>query len=339
MEMEMEMQSEPDANTEGTLREKKTLQSLREEGRKFKNELRRMMVRSRGFAALTTGTPVDTEIGNIVGLGYGARETDNDTREPILSVRVYVRSKLPRASLMADELIPASVNGVPTDVIAVGDLRAFSRPAWGGASVGHLLVTAGTLGCLVRKRGGPNDLYILSNNHILANCNAGAPGDAILEPGKIDGGTIPIAELTEFKELKFDDSINRIDAAIARVLDPAEVVAGIRSIGSIPPKPMEAAIYQSVRKSGRTTLHTVGVVKDISAEVNIRYDAQIAHFDDLLSIQGLGGLFSDSGDSGSLVVDGVTRRPVGLLVGGGANNTFVCPIQDVLDYFGVDIVG
>ncbi len=316
-----------------------TLAELRDEARRYKHELRGMMVRSRGFAALAAGTGIDTESGNVLGLGYGARQTDGEMSEPTLSVRIYVRSKLPKSSLGPDETIPSEVNGAPTEVIAVGDLRSYSRPAQGGSSVGHVRVTAGTLGCLVRKSGS-NDLFILSNNHILADNNNGAAGDLILEPGPIDGGTNPIAELADFIPLKFDGSINHLDAAIARVLLPGDVSSTIRSIGSVPSQPMEASIYQSVRKSGRTTLHTVGVIKDISADINMRYESQIAVFEDLIAIQGLGGAFSDNGDSGSLIVDGVTRRPVALLVGGGSSAiTFACPIRPVLNRFAAEIVG
>ncbi len=311
--------------------------NLREEGRRFKRELRNLMSTSRGFAALATGEGVETESGNVLGLGFGARQSDDEMNEPTLSVRVYVRCKLPKAALDSKEVIPSEVNGKPTDVIAVGDVRAFARPAQGGASIGHERVTAGTLGCLVRKRN-DNQLYILSNNHVLADCNNGAAGDAVIEPGKIDGGTNPIASLDDFVPLKFDESINYIDAAIARVLVESEVRSTIRTIGVLNPDPMPASVFQSVRKSGRTTLHTVGVVKDIAADIRIRYEGQNAMFEDLISIQGLNGSFSDSGDSGSLVVDAVTRRPVALLVGGGTGATFACPIQPVLEHFGVEVV-
>ena len=58
-----------------------------------------------------------------------------------------------------------------------------------------------------------------------------------------------------------------------------------------------------------------------------------------LAVSGVGGQFSSGGDSGSLVVDAVTRHPVGLLfAGGGLGTTFVNPIGPVLDRFGVEIV-
>jgi hypothetical protein len=50
------------------------------------------------------------------------------------------------------------------------------------------------------------------------------------------------------------------------------------------------------------------------------------------------GAFSDGGDSGSLVVDAVTRRAVALLFAGGSGSTFASPIEPVLARFGVEIV-
>lgn len=55
------------------------------------------------------------------------------------------------------EQIPSEINGKTTDVIPVYDLSALARPVECGASIGHFEITAGTLGCLVKKNGGPDD--------------------------------------------------------------------------------------------------------------------------------------------------------------------------------------
>ncbi|HEV7552951.1 MAG TPA: hypothetical protein VGP65_14795, partial [Candidatus Angelobacter sp.] len=47
-----------------------------------------------------------------------------------------------------------------------------------------------------------------------------------------------------------------------------------------------------------------------------------------------GGAFSNQGDSGSLVVDTATARPVALLYGGSPTDTVANPIQDVITAFG-----
>ena len=82
------------------------------------------------------------------------------------------------------------------------------RPAPGGVSIGHFRITAGTLGCLVKKN---DKLFILSNNHVLANSNEADIGDAILQPAPDDGGQNPqdkIGELSEYIPIQFDEGIS-----------------------------------------------------------------------------------------------------------------------------------
>ncbi len=76
-----------------------------------------------------------------------------------------------------------------------------------GVSIGHYKVTAGTLGTMVKDRA-TGDRLILSNNHVLANGNEAQIGDAILQPGAIDGGEMPsdvVAQLERFIPLRFVD--------------------------------------------------------------------------------------------------------------------------------------
>ncbi|PSB04603.1 hypothetical protein [Merismopedia glauca] len=278
---------------------------------------------------------------NIVGVGFGAKVTSGSSVQDELAVRVYVRAKLPKSSLAATEAVPSTVNGVPTDVVPVGDLKALGRPTACGVSVGHLKITAGTLGCLVKRSGdGSDERYILSNNHVLANSNDANNGDFILEPGVTDGGiaTNPIAKLTDFEPMRMSGEPNMIDAAIAKIINNNDVTPNILDIGNIQSPIMPAALYQSVRKRGRTTLHTVGIIMDLSADINVRYGSEIAHFEDQIAINGINGMFSDGGDSGSLIVDAVTKRPVALLFAGGGNTTFGNPIGLVLSRFNVEII-
>jgi hypothetical protein len=278
---------------------------------------------------------------NIVGIGYGPRSGIGVSGE--IAIRVYVRRKLARRELPSPQVVPPTVNGLPTDVIPVGDLRAFGRPTKCGVSIGHYRIGAGTLGCLVKPREGESDqLFVLSNNHVLANTNDAKPGDPILEPGPADGGddSKPIAELTDFEPVNYA-GVNLIDAAIARVLDPSEVTPDIFDIGHLVPPIMTAVSYQSVRKRGRTTYHTVGIVSDLAADIRVRYERKFCDFEDQLGIDGIGQRFSAEGDSGSLVVDAITRRPVGLVFAGGSVDvgpTFANPIGEILERFRVEPV-
>ena len=279
------------------------------------------------------------ESSDILGVGYGVKVTAGTVTKE-LAVRVYVRAKAPLSVLSEPERVPKTINGVPTDVIAVGDLAAqFPRPVECGVSCGHSSInSAGTLGCLVTSNG--TNRFILSNWHVLTDGNGAKPGDTILEPGRLDGGGTnpPIARLTAFQPVDFTGLPNRIDAALAEVLNPAEVDPEIDAIGRVASPPMSAELYQSVRKRGRTTLHTIGMVMDCAADVRVRYGNRIAQFSDQIAVTGVNGPFSAGGDSGSLVIDAVTRRPVGLLFAGGGNTTFCNHISNVLSPFGVSIV-
>jgi hypothetical protein len=277
---------------------------------------------------------------SIVGFGYGTKHISGGGIESDLAVRVYVRAKRPRSALSEAERIPSQINGRATDVIVVGDVRAFARPTNCGVSVGHFNVTAGTLGCLVRKTNGKLGEFILSNTHILANENNAKIGDDILQPGKLDGGRVPpIAKLSDFQPLNFSGGKNFIDAAIAQVIKSGDVLPNIRGVGRVTKPPMAAIKGQSVEKNGRTTFLTQGIIDGLAEDVTINYRSGRANMEDQISIRGTaGGSFSDTGDSGSLIVDTISNRPIALLVGGGGGVTFACPISPVLRRFGIEIL-
>ncbi|GAB4312108.1 MAG: hypothetical protein Kow00117_05070 [Phototrophicales bacterium] len=150
---------------------------------------------------------------NVVGVAVGYRESQGQrTDEP--AVAVLVEKKVPESDLTADDLVPREVNGVRTDVFEVGTLRALQstdsprgkfRPIIpAGVSIGHYKVTAGTLGAVVRDRA-TGERFLLSNNHVLANCNEAEIGDPIYQPAPLDGGTTSdkVATLERFISLKY----------------------------------------------------------------------------------------------------------------------------------------
>ena len=294
---------------------------------------------------------------NIIGLGIAAKVVSGTILSGEDAVRVYVRVKMPRGQLSANHIIPQQFGALPTDVIEVGNVTASQslrtwqrfgqhRPTSCGVSVGHPNITAGTLGCLVEK---DSRHYILSNNHVLADSNNATVGDQIIQQGAADGGSSPnddIATLEPYQSIDFSGNPNHIDAAIAEVGADTQttVEPEIIDIGSPQPTPKTALLYQSVRKHGRTTGHTIGVITDLSANIWVGYRVGnqnlSAWFEDQIAVMGIGAApFSRGGDSGSLIVDAVTLEPVALLFAGGDSLTFANPIDLVLQHYGITIVG
>jgi hypothetical protein len=142
-----------------------------------------------------------------VGIGFKYR---GGVRTDEVAIVVGVRKKLAAADVARERLVPARIAGQPTDVVQYGQIKALEltakrRPCPPGYSIGHALVTAGTLGAWVR-RGQGSERYVLSNNHVLAASNEASPGDFIRQPGRADGGTEDdrFARLTEFVRIRFD---------------------------------------------------------------------------------------------------------------------------------------
>jgi hypothetical protein len=82
---------------------------------------------------------------------------------------------------------------------------------------------------------------------------------------------------------------------------------------------------------------TQGTVTGVNATVMIRYDKGQTRFVKQVVIQGSDGSFSDSGDSGSLIVTQNGNFPVALLFAGSPSSTIGNPIDLVLGAFGVTI--
>jgi hypothetical protein len=293
-----------------------------------------------------------------VGIGLGDASSGGPPGEPVLEVYTIEPESVSQVTARL-----ASVAGIsalaaddfPIHVVTTGVVDAFQhrmrlRPSPGGISVGHFRVTAGTQGCLVRGRNAPRNarLMILSNNHVLANVNAGALGDAIIQPGAFDGGHAPadqIAVLERFVPINFAGGNNIVDCATGwawpdRVRRELMYVSGgvIRyfTVGGVP---VAALPGMGVGKSGRTTQLTSGHITAIGVTVNVNYGGgRVGHFVNQMSVRAPSGDFSAGGDSGSLIWTWDARRaPVGLLFAGGGGTTFANRIGDVLNALDVNI--
>ena len=300
-------------------------------------------------AAFSDDEPYDPA--NVVGVGIGEKVTAG-VRTGQLVVKVLVKEKKAAGEVSSNALVPQNLGGVTTDVEETGEIyadmfTARRRPAPCGVSIGNCLrIMAGTLGCLVTRN---NQLFILSNNHVMALVNTSPLNTGIPQPGRLDGGVCPqdiIARLTQFVPINFAPlASNLVDAAIARtspnlvdrrILRPGGVLQPIAP-GLLPP-----AFNMQVQKSGRTTQYRRGFVDLVNTTINVNYAplGGVARFVRQFRVRGVGSIFSDRGDSGSLVTTFPGNRPVGLLFAGNAANnmTFCNPIRDVLAAFGVSIV-
>ena len=268
---------------------------------------------------------------NIVGVGFGVKQTGGQMTGQ-LAVRVYVSRKVPRGALSRRHRIPDSVDGLPTDVVRVGRPQLQSRPIAVGASVSHINGGAGSVGGIA-VRGSDHRLHVLSASHVFAPGGLAVPGDPILEPANAGGPSAVLATLVDFEPLHGEGAPNPFDGAIARLNSNDDVVLRVPTIGEQRSQILDATLYESVRKFGAATLHTLGVVTDAAADITFMREGEEVLFQDVIEVVGCGGEFSQGGDSGSLVVDALTSKPIGLVIGGRGMNTFVSPLRPVLKRF------
>jgi len=296
---------------------------------------------------------------NIVGVGIGKKikggqPTGTD------AVRFYVNRKFPRAQIPQPQLVPSIIKGIPTDVFETGRFRAFStipppimpqtprdrwRPIRPGSSIGPPpignIIEAGTLGAIVKSGGAQ---YILSNNHVLANEDKLPVGTPVFQPALLDKGnqsTDNVATLSKTVPLQPRGN-NTLDCAIAAInktvsADPT-ILPKVGKLATT--SPIDATDGMRVHKVGRTTGYTTGSVLDISADVNIQYDIGTLTFQgQILITPDQGQMFSDAGDSGSLIVDRGLGRATGLLFGGSPKSTIANRISDVLTALQIQFAG
>ncbi len=305
------------------------------------------------IAAQERFTPALMRIPGVVGTAVGLLPNGR------AAVRVFLESGEARG-------LPAALDGVPVATQVTGRFMALSdpttrqRPAPVGFSVGHPSITAGTFGARVKN--GSGQVFVLSNNHVLANQNDASIGDPALQPGPYDGGTIAndqVGTLYAFQPIDFSLSgQNTMDAAIALTTTanmgnatPADDGYGLPNAviwgdanhdGVFDNK--SALLGLNVAKYGRTTKLTQGQITGINATVEICYEVlfifciKSAYFVDQIIVEP--GGFSGGGDSGSLIVAAdPNRNPVALLFAGSSTQTIANRIDLVLNHFGVSVDG
>lgn len=301
---------------------------------------------------------------NVVATGVGYKVVGGK-RSDAPSIICSVEKKMSVSLLSPKDLIPREFDGIPTDVIETGPIRAFQvptgkfRPAPGGVSIGHKDITAGTLGCWVHRDG---QWMILSNNHVLANSNAAEIGDSILQPGPHDGGSHPgdqIAVLEDFVPINLTElpSDCNIAGSVVSLLNGLAGITGsdtrLKAIKTLAAdnlvdaaiaRPLQeedvmaeilnigtiqgtasAELGMAIKKSGRTTGYTEGEIQQVDVTVNVQYGAGRIA---QFKDQLMSGAMSQGGDSGSAVLDDQNRL-VGLLFAGSDQSTIMNRIENV----------
>ncbi|MCE6999232.1 DNA/RNA non-specific endonuclease [Saccharothrix sp. S26] len=221
---------------------------------------------------------------NVSSIGIGYRVVDGKPTNEI-AIQFTVRQKAEPEALRAlgtaplPETIEVDGVAVPTDVLQreyrvdfqvveerVSDVRKTRvDPVVPGVSVGHVRVSAGTVGCVVYDRldGTP---YVLSNWHVLHG-PTGAIGEDVVQPGVHDDNRTDRNRLGRLVRSHLGAAG---DCAVATVEDrrfEAEILdLGVRvdSLG-------EPELGDKVVKSGRTTGVTHGVVRRVDTLVKIDY--------------------------------------------------------------------
>ncbi len=306
------------------------------------------------FARAMTATANPTTNQNVVGVGIGEKISDGKATG-VMAVKFLVQIKYPESQLDTKNTLPKTVNGLPTDVEQVGLFTAFAatgaarravatpvmpnprtkfRPAQPGCSIGfkdpqNQFTMAGTFGAVVKDG---QDLFVLSNNHVLADENQLPTGSPIFQPGLLDNGnanTDQIAALTRAIKLK-PGVFNQVDCAIAKVTRKNLVTTAILFIGA-PQGTTDARIDMVVHKFGRTTGYRAGRVTSIATDVTVQYETGNFTFEDQIIIVGLNGQpFSAAGDSGSMILERATNKATGLLFAGSATHTIANHFSEVL---------
>ena len=115
-------------------------------------------------------------------------------------IRIYVSRKVPEKELKPFHVIPREIEGIPTDVVEIGEVKALKadktgkfRPVIFGISIGNYAITAGTNGWLFKDRKGR--VFFGSNAHVFADSPVNRPEEVsvkdIVQPGRYDGGRVP----------------------------------------------------------------------------------------------------------------------------------------------------
>lgn len=268
------------------------------------------------------------------------------------AVRFHVAGKLPLNELPPDDVLPATVGDIRSDVLEVtyalhASARDFCDPIQPGVSVGNLQrTTTGTMGLEVSDshtgRAG-----LLSNWHVLCGSPAAKSGEQICQPGPQHSGSQPprvIAILERWAPLDAgcDAGLALLEAGVAvrqTLFDSQITVSGME----------KARLGMKLLKYGVGSGLTHGMIDGIGGAYRVPYSA---YGDTDRWIDGL-RIVADpdvpqnevslTGDSGAVWVNPSNGKAVALHFAGEdgpgptADYALAQPLQRVVDLLDVEI--
>jgi hypothetical protein len=276
------------------------------------------------------------EIAGVHSVGIGGRERAGaPTGELVL--KVYVDAKRSRDELADESLVPARVEGLPTDVVEAPDPQLAAavagaqlggpynqdngryRPLTGGGQLaGESCYGKGTLGFIARiDEPPPERIVAVTAHHALFSSTQAEQVDLRVGQPTGDDSVTKCCRGIFGKYLKgYRDAT--MDAAIIRLEPQAEYYEQIEDIGATNSDhditPAEAATLTfAVRKRGRTTRVTGGTVQSIHT---VHASGSPSNYTVIKPNNAAAGTatFADWGDSGAAVVNDANEI-VGLLFG------------------------
>jgi len=290
----------------------------------------------------------------VTAVDVGYKEVGGQLTDQV-AIRVHVAQKTD--SVPDDQRVPGEIEGAVTDVLErryepqvlaqevvtlapLADTTHYAALE-GGVSMGPSRVIngsifAGTLGAIVIDNA-TNQHAALTNFHVACVDNTFHNGDRMVQPSQIDTGVVPA---DEFGSLLRETLSANVDGAVISIDAGRQSQCQIVDIGPVRGTAV-ATLGMAVRKRGRTTLLTYGTVDGLSSSVNIDYGDGIGvrTLTNQVSIAAdttRNPLFSDHGDSGSVIVNDA-GFVVGLLFAGAGTSTVANQIAAVLSELNISM--
>lgn len=258
--------------------------------------------------------------------------------------------------------IPYEMLGVPTDVVAetivphramvtrdAGTVAAERhRVLRGGIGIGPArsfrvvppevpkageYVIAGTLGAFAVTRDEQRKVLGLTTFHVGCVDDSWSVGDGFVHPSRVDGGVPGTDEVAVLDRAALAGSVTAAGLRMGGRPLRAEVV----DVGAITGS-ADARVGSTVRKRGRTTRLTYGVVASTDATIRLDFGNGIGVriVRDQIRVHSA-ERFGDHGDSGAVLVD-ADNQVVGLYLAGSGTTGFANPVGPVLRQLDVELL-